>query len=184
MDEMISSDMILSRIYYIRGHKVMLDKDLAELYGVETKQLKRQVRRNIGRFPDDFMFELTEDEFQNLRCHFGISNSGEAVNDLRSQFATSRWGGTRYPPMAFTEQGVYMLSSVLNSQRAILVNIQIVRAFVRIRQMISSHEDLRKKIEAMEEKYDGQFRIVFDAIRELLRVESRPKKKIGFKTGE
>jgi len=165
MKEIIHSDVILSKIYYIRGHKVMLDRDLAELYGVETKRLKEQVKRNIDRFPDDFMFELTNKEFENLR----------------SQIATSSWGGTRYPPMAFTEQGVAMLASVLNSDRAIKVNIQIVRAFVRLRQMISSHDDLRKKIEAMEKKYDEQFRIVFEAIKELLRIESHPKKKIGFK---
>ena len=162
--EMLHSDLILSKINIIRGHKVMLDKDLAELYGVETKRLKEQVKRNIGRFPDDFMFELTKSEFGNLRSHI----------------ATSRWGGTRYAPLAFTEQGVAMLASVLNSPRAIQVNIQIVRAFVKLRQMISSHDELRKKIEAMEDTYDGQFRLVFDAIRELIRVEQSPKKKIGF----
>lgn len=162
--EMLDSDLILSKIIIIRGHKVMLDKDLAELYGVETKRLKEQVKRNIGRFPDDFMFELTKSEFGNLRSHI----------------ATSRWGGTRYAPLAFTEQGVAMLASVLNSPRAIEVNIQIVRAFVKLRQMISSHDELRKKIEAMEDTYDGQFRLVFDAIRELIRVEQSPKKKIGF----
>jgi phage regulator Rha-like protein len=139
-----------------RGQKVMLDRDLAELYKVETAQLKRQVRRNISRFPDDFMFELTADEFENLRC----------------QIDASSWGGTRYAPMAFTQQGVAMLASVLNSDRAIKVNIQIVRAFVRLRQMISSHDDLRRKIEAMEKKYDEQFR----AIRELLS-RSAPEEK-------
>jgi hypothetical protein len=144
---------------------VILDRDLADLYEVDTKQLKRQVRRNMTRFPDDFMFELTEDEFVNLRCHFG----------------TSRWGGTRYMPMAFTEQGVAMLSTVLKSERAIQVNIQIMRAFTMLRQMISSHDELREKIEAMEKKYDGQFRIVFEAIKELLDIKSKPKKKIGFK---
>jgi hypothetical protein len=148
--------------------KVMLDRDLAELYEVETGQLKRQVRRNIGRFPDDFMFELTAAEFENLRCQIGISS----------------WGGTRYMPMAFTEQGVAMLSSVLNSERAIRVNIQIMRAFSYLRQMIASHDDLRRKIEAMEKKYDKQFRIVFEAIKELLKVESMPKKKIGFTVKE
>ena len=142
----------------------MLDKDLAELYDVETKRLKEQVKRNIDRFPEDFMFELTKNEFDILRSHF----------------ATSRWGGIRYVPMAFTEQGVAMLSSVLNSKRAIQVNIQIMRAFTRLRQMVSSHIDLRKKIETMENKYDKQFRIVFDAIKELLKDESKPKKKIGF----
>ncbi len=164
MKENISSDMILSKIHYIRGHKVMLDKDLAELYDVITKRLKEQVKRNIGRFPDDFMFELTKNEF----------------DFLRSQFATTSWGRTRYMPMAFTEQGVAMLSSVLNSERAIQVNIQVMRTFTRIRQMISSHEDLQRKIEIMEEKYDGQFRVVFQAIREMIREDSGTKKKIGF----
>ena len=124
----------MSKIYVIRGQKVMLDMDLAELYGVETKQLKRAVRRNEKRFPMDFMFELSQKEFENLRSNFG----------------TSRWGGIRYAPMAFTEQGVAMLASVLNSPRAIQVNIQIVRAFVNLRQMISTHDDLRNKIESME----------------------------------
>jgi hypothetical protein len=165
MDKLIPSDVILSKIYIIRGHKVMLDKDLAELYEVETKRLKEQVKRNIDRFPEDFMFELTKNEFDHLR----------------SQFATSSWGGVRYVSMAFTEQGVAMLASVLSSGRAIQANIQIIRAFVRLRQMISSHEDLRKKIESMEKKYDEQFRIVFEAIKELLKIESNPKKKIGFK---
>jgi hypothetical protein len=164
MNEAVSSDLILSKIFIIRGLKMMLDKDLAGLYGVETKRLKEQVKRNMERFPDDFMLELAKKE----------------IEILRSQFATSRWGGIRYAPMAFTEQGVAMLASVLNSPRAIQVNIQIVRAFVKLRRMILTHEDLRNKIEAMEEKYDEQFRIVFEAIRELIRVEHSPKKKIGF----
>jgi len=163
--EIIPSERILAKIYLIRGMKVMLDRDLAELYDVETKRLKEQVKRNIDRFPDDFMFELTKNEF----------------GSLRSQIATSSWGGIRYAPMAFTEQGVAMLASVLNGNRAVQVNIQIVRAFVQLRRMISSHEDLRKKIEAMERKYDDQFRIIFDAIKELLKGESNPKRKIGFK---
>jgi hypothetical protein len=142
----------------------MLDNDLAELYGVETKRLKEQVKRNIERFPEDFMFELTKEEF----------------DYLRSQIATSRWGGTRYLPMAFTELGVAMLASVLNSNRAVRVNIQIVRTFVQLRRMISSHEYLRRKIEVMEEKYDSRFRIVFDAIKELLKDEAKPRKRIGF----
>jgi phage regulator Rha-like protein len=142
----------------------MLDRDLAELYGAETGQLKRAVRRNIDRFPEDFMFELSDEEHENLRCQFG----------------TSSWGGTRYKPMAFTEQGVAMLSSVLNSKRAIQVNIQIMRAFNRLRTMLATHEDLRKKIEAMEEKYDEQFRVVFEAIRQLLETDKKPKRKMGF----
>ncbi len=165
MKEVVQSDKILARIYVIRGMKVILDRDLAELYEVETKVLKQAVKRNYTRFPEDFMFELTGDEFE----------------ILRSQIVTSRWGGTRYAPMAFTEQGVAMLSSVLNSERAIQVNIQIMRAFTQIRRMISSHEELRKKIEAMESKYDRHFKIVFDALKELLATESKPKKKIGFK---
>ena len=152
------------RIYFIRGIKVMLDRDLAELYGVETSQLKRAVRRNIDRFPKDFMFELTKKELEDWRCQFG----------------TSRWGGTRYSPFAFTEQGVAMLSSVINSERAIQVNIQIMRTFTQLRNMIATHEDLKHKIEAMKEKYDEQFRIVFEAITQLLEVDQKPKKKIGY----
>ena len=146
----------------------MLDRDLAELYGVETKQLKRAVRRNIDRFPVDFMFELTKEEFRNLRSRFG----------------TSSWGGTRYKSMAFTEQGIAMLSSVLNSKRAIEVNILIMRAFVKLREMVSSHKDLLHKVEEMETKYDRQFRVVFDAIKQLIDTETKPKKKIGFEVKE
>ncbi len=163
---MIPEEIIIQKIHLVRQRKIMLDRDLAELYDVETKRLKEQVRRNIERFPADFMFELT----------------GEEYDFLRSQIATSKRGGARYMPMAFTEMGVAMLSSVLNSERAIQVNIAIMRAFTNIRRMMSTHEDLRRKIEALEEKYDGQFSIVFDAIRELLKTEPRPVKKIGFDT--
>ena len=155
---------ITRKILLIRNMKVMLDRDLAELYGVETKQLKRAVRRNISRFPADFMFELTKVEF----------------DVLRRQIDTSRWGGTRYPPMAFTEQGVAMLSSVLNSDRAIHVNIQIMRAFTQLRRMLSTYGELKEKIEAMESKYDQQFQVVFEAIKHLIDTESMPKRKIGF----
>ena len=158
-------DAILNKIHIIRGQKVMLDRDLADLYGVETRVLNQSVSRNIIRFPADFMFQLDDTEFKNLISQFVISNRG----------------GTRKLPYAFTEQGVAMLSSVLNSERAIQVNIQIMRAFTMLRQMISSHEDLRKKIEAMERKYDGQFRVVFEAIKELLDIKEKPGKKIGFK---
>ena len=151
---------IASKIYFIRGIKVMLDRDLAELYDVETKALKQAVRRNIDRFPEDFMFELSKEEFKNLR----------------SQIVTSSWGGLRYLPMAFSEQGVAMLSSVLKSNRAIHVNIQIMRAFTKLREMLSTHEDLKKKIEDMKKKYDQQFQIVFDAIKQLLETEETPKK--------
>jgi len=168
MDTTLPVERITSKIYLIRGHKVMLDRDLAKLYRVETKVLKQAVKRNVDRFPEDFMFELAKDEFENLR----------------SQIVTSSWGGTRYPPMAFTEQGVAMLSSVLNSKRAIKVNIQIMRAFIQLRQMLSTHEDLKKKIEAMEKKYDQQFQIVFEAIKQLLETESKPRKQIGFTVKE
>ena len=161
---MLPAESITNKIYFLRDHKVMLDRDLAELYGVETKVFKQAVRRNKERFPDDFMFVLTNQE----------------VRNLRSQIVTSSWGGTRYLPMAFTEQGVAMLSSVLNSKRAIQVNIQRIKAFVRLRQMLATHDDLRQKIESMEEKYDKQFRMVFEAIKQLLQEDEKPKKRIGF----
>ncbi len=132
----------------------MLDRDLAELYGVETSQLKRAVRRNIDRFPDDFMLELTKTELENWRCHFGTSKSDRM--------------GLRYKPMAFTEQGVAMLSGVLKSKRAVEANIAIMRAFVRLRRMIASHEDLARKFDRLEKKYDKQFKVVFDAIQALM----------------
>jgi hypothetical protein len=164
----IPVEMIEKAILVVRGQKVMLDSALAELYGVETKQLKRAVRRNIERFPPDFMFELTLKEFDDLRCQFGTSN----------------WGGVRYMPMAFTEQGVAMLSSVLNSKRAIEVNILIMRAFVRLREMISSHKELLRKLDEMEMKYDEQFRVVFEAMRQLMAPPERERKKIGFEVKE
>ena len=165
MNKLIPKEIIENRILLIRNHKVMLDKDLSELYQIETSQLKRQVRRNIERFPSDFMFELTKEEFENLKCQFGISS----------------WGGTRYVPMAFTEQGVAMLSSVLNSERAIKVNIEIMRAFTRLRKMITSYKNLVKKVEDIEKKYDKQFAVVFDALKQLIVQEEKPKRKIGFK---
>ena len=160
MKTLVPIEPIASKIYLIRGIKVILDRDLAELYGVETKRLKEQVRRNIERFPEDFMFELTKKEIKNLR----------------SQFATSSWGGARYLPMAFTEQGVAMISSILKSKRAIEVNIAIIRAFVKLREMMATHKDLKRKIESMEKKYDEQFQIVFEAIKQLLTEEDKPKK--------
>ena len=160
----LTKEIIASKIYFIRGQKIMLDQDLAKLYGVETAQLKRAVRRNRDRFPDDFMFELSKSELDDLRCQIG----------------TSRWGGTRYIPFAFTEQGVAMLSGVLNSDRAIKVNIQIMRTFTQLRNMLTTHEDLKSKIEAMEKKYDEQFRIVFEAITQLIEEDEKPKKKIGY----
>jgi hypothetical protein len=169
MNEIIPSEEILGKIYTIRGIRVMLDSHIAELYNVETKALKQAVKRNISRFPDDFMFELTKEEHDNLR----------------SQNVTSSWGGIRYMPLAFTENGVAMLSSVLRSERAIRVNIQIMRAFTALRKMIYSNEDLRKKIELMEKKYDHQFKIVFDAIKSIIDGKSEIEgpdagRKIGF----
>ena len=164
MSNIIPQESIETKIIFIRGKKVMLDRDLAQLYGVTTSNLNKAVRRNIERFPEDFMFQLSKEEFENLKFHFG----------------TSSWGGTRKLPHAFTENGVAMLSSVLNSDRAIKVNIQIMRTFTRLREMLMTHKDLKKKIEAMEEKYDYQFKIVFDAIKELLEPPIKTKKKIGF----
>ena len=151
MPNIVPIERVTEKIYLIRGMKVLLDRDLAKLYGVETKVFKQAVKRNINRFPEDFMFKLTGDEFKNLR----------------SQIVTSSWGGSRYVPMAFTEQGVAMLSSVLKSDRAVQVNIQIMRAFIKMRQMYISHEDLKQKIIAMERKYDKQFQIVFKTIKQL-----------------
>ena len=164
MTTLVPIESIISKIIILRGEKALLDRDLAVLYGVETKALKQAVRRNAKRFPGDFLFELTEDEFQ----------------DLRSQIVTSSWGGTRYPPMAFTEQGVAMLSSVLKSDRAIDVNIAIMRAFVILRKMLATNEDLARRIEALEKKYDRQFKIVFDAIFALMDGAEKENKKIGF----
>ena len=143
----------------------MIDSDLAELYGVETGQLTRQVRRNIKRFPDDFMFRLTKEEFDDLRCHFD----------------TSSWGGRRYAPYAFTEHGVAMLSSVLNSERAIVVNIQIIRTFTRLRELLATNEALRRKVEEMERKYDEQFKVIFEVMKQLLTEEENPKRELGFR---
>ena len=163
----ISPQIIERRIFLIRGHKVMLDSDLAELYEVETKTLNRAVRRNLDRFPDDFMFQLTTEETKNLMSQIGTSSSG--------------YGGRRKPALVFTEHGVAMLSSVLRSDRAILVNIAIMRAFGRLRELLSTHVDLARKLEDLERKYDGQFKIVFQAIKELMGPPPGvPKRKIGF----
>jgi len=165
--DLVPMEAITTKIHLIREQKVLLDRDLAELYDVETRALTQAVRRNIHRFPIDFMFTLEERE----------------VNLLMSQSVISKTlgrGGTRKPPMVFTEQGVAMLSSVLKSERAIEVNISIMRAFVQMRQMLATHADLKRKIEEMESKYDEQFQIVFEAIRQLLVEDEQPKKKIGF----
>jgi len=154
-----------SKIYTIRGVKVMLDRDLAELYDVPTKRLNEQVKRNISRFPNDFMFQLTK-------------NEAEEVS--RSQIATLKQGqNIKYLPLAFTEQGVAMLSGILNSDRAIEVNIQIMRAFVQLRRFAQDYAELSKKIEVLERKYDGQFKVVFEALKHMFEIEAKPKK-IGF----
>lgn len=155
---------IEKRILLIRGEKVILDRDLAQLYGVATRDLNKAVSRNRDRFPDDFMIQLTPEEFRGLKFHFG----------------TSTWGGTRKPPKAFTEQGVVMLSSVLRSKRAILVNIEVMRIFVRLRQMLSTHRDLARKLEMLERRVDLQFKGVFDALRQLMTPPHSKRNRIGF----
>ncbi len=173
------------KIYLIRGQKVMLDSDLAELYGVVTYRLNEQVRRNKERFPMDFMFQLTGDEVAVLKSQIVTSKDDP---NLRSQIAISslkeNYGGRRYLPYVFTEQGVAMLSSVLRSERAIQVNIAIMRAFVKLRQILASHKDLAEKLDALEAKYDKNFKVVFDAIKALMLAkveeESTPKKPMGF----
>jgi hypothetical protein len=166
----VPDEVVMNKIYVIRNQKVMLDKDLADLYQVETKQLKRQVKRNIERFPEDFMFELTELEYENLRCQIG----------------TSSWGGVRYLPIVFTEQGVAMLSSVLNSKIAIAVNIQIMRIFTKVRQMLTDNTELRLDIEKIKKKLDNQdknMEIVFRYLDELIekKENTKPRTKIGYK---
>jgi len=161
---LISQETIEEKIILVRGHKVMLDKDLADLYGVITRNLNKAVTRNIDRFPEDFMFQLTREEFNNLMFHFG----------------TSSWGGTRKPPRVFTEHGILMLSSVLKSRRAVQVNIQIMRTFMKLRKMLLSHKNLLRKIEDIEKRYDSQFKIVFDAIRKLIIPPEKQKRRIGF----
>jgi len=165
----IPVDQIESIIFLIRGQKVMLSPHLAELYSIEPRVLVQAVKRNIDRFPGDFMFQLSNDEFANLK----------------SQIVTSSWGGPRRAkPYAFTEQGVAMLSSVLRSKRAVQVNIEIMRAFVRLRQLLATHTDLARKMTALEQKYDEQFKVVFDAIRALMAPPETKKKKIGFTVKE
>jgi len=170
MTDVIPIETIVSKIIWLRGDKVLLDRDLAVLYGVDTKVLKQAVRRSIKRFPPDFMFELTREEFENWRSQFVTSNGDKM--------------GLRYAPMAFTEHGVAMLSSVLKSERAIEVNIAIIRAFVRLRQMLLSHERLARKLKEMEMNYDERFRIVFEAIQQLAAPPDPPRKRIGFEVDE
>jgi hypothetical protein len=162
-------EQIEKRIVLLRGERVMLSTDLAALYGVEPRVLVQAVKRNLNRFPSDFMFQLTHEELANLK----------------SQIVISSWGGLRRAsPYAFTEQGVAMLSSVLRSPRAVQVNIEIMRAFVRLRRMLTSHADLARRFDALEKKYDTQFRVVFDAIRQLMAPPERSRRSIGFRVEE
>ena len=165
----LSEETISNTIYFIRNQKVMLDRDLATLYGIETKRLNEQVKRNLSRFPEDFMFQLTENEFQNLKSHF----------------ATSSWGGTRKLPYAFTEHGVLMLSSVLNSEKAIQTNIQIMRIFTKVRQMLLDTTEMKLDIVQIQKKLENQgknIELVFSYLDELTeKKEERPRTKIGYK---
>jgi hypothetical protein len=187
------ADRIEAAILLIRGEKVLLDADLAALYAVETRVLIQAVKRNVERFPPDFMFQLTKEEVDLLRSQFVTSKSANRLNQgesgiLRSQFVISKIGdprgGRRYPPYAFTEQGVAMLSSVLHSPRAIAVNIEIMRAFIRLRRILASHVNLARKLETLEKKYDAQFKMVFDAIRKLMAPPETKRRRIGFKVDE
>ncbi|MBC8526346.1 MAG: ORF6N domain-containing protein [Candidatus Cloacimonetes bacterium] len=165
MKSIVPTESLMNKILLIRGRKVMLDSDLAELYNVETKVFNQAVKRNSDRFPSDFMFQLTKEEFDNLR----------------SQIVTSSWGGRRYPPLVFTEQGIAMLSSVLHSERAIQVNITIMRAFVKLRKLLHTNEELNRKFIEMEKKYDKQFKVVFQILQQLMEPPKKPRKEIGFK---
>ncbi|MDD5309772.1 MAG: ORF6N domain-containing protein [Deltaproteobacteria bacterium] len=155
----------------LRGHRVLLDADLAALYGVETKVLNRAVKRNIERFPADFMFQLTAEEARRLRCQIGTLNEDDRPG---------RGEHRKYLPHGFTEQGVAMLSSVLRSPRAVQVNIEIMRAFVRLRQMLQANADLGRGLADLEKRHDAQFKVVFDAIRQLMAPPAKPKPPIGF----
>lgn len=167
----ITDDLVVKKIHLIRGQKVMLDRDLAELYGVETKILNQAVKRNLNRFPVDFMFQLNNKEFKNLK----------------SQIVTSSWGGLRKLPFVFTEQGIAMLSSVLNSEIAISVNIQIIRVFTRMRQILLTHKDILLQLEKIERKltgHDEDIQLIFQYLKQLLSPPQQPRRRIGFKTSK
>ncbi len=176
MNALIPLERVESRILFIRGEKVIVDSDLAQLYGVTTSNFNKAVKRNIERFPSDFMFQLTKEEFESLRFQTGISNES-----MRSQFATSKErGGRRYLPYAFTEHGALMAANILNSDRAVEASVQVVRAFVKLRQMLASNAELARKVEALEQKYAANFKVVFDAIKQLMAPPTSPNSKIGF----
>jgi ORF6N domain len=174
MTGLVAARAIDRLIHEIRGERVMLDSDLASLYGVQTKSLNRAVKRNLDRFPVDFMFQLTVQELQALRFQSGTSNSRSPSGNSKTR------GGRRYRPYAFSEQGVAMLSSVLRSRRAVKVNVEIMRTFVRLRRMAITHTDLARRLDELESKYDAQFKVVFDAIRQLMQPPERPRPQIGF----
>jgi hypothetical protein len=172
--DLIGPEVIEKRVHLIRGHQVMLDGDLAELYGVQTRALVQGVKRNQDRFPDDFMFQVTKEELEHWRSQIVISNPAARM-------------ALRRPPYVFTEQGVAMLSSVLRSERAVKVNIAIMRAFVRLRRLLALHQDLARQIEALERKdaeHDARFRVVFEAIREIAKEPPKSRRRIGFKPGK
>lgn len=167
----LPDDFILTKIYFLRGQKVMIDRDLSELYGIETKRLKESVRRNMERFPNDFMFEMNSEEFENWRSQFASSNFSDRM-------------GLRHPPFCFTEQGVAMLSSVLNSAQAKAVNIRIIRLFTKMREMLSTHKDVLLKLEQLERKSnknEEDIQLIFEALKQLLNPPQTARKRIGFK---
>ncbi len=190
MEELISTDVIERKILLIRGQRIMLDADLAALYGVPTKRLNEQVKRNTDRFPTDFAFQLTDTEWANLKSQFATSSLRDPRLDgalaHRSQISTGSekvpsHGGRRKLPWCFTEHGAIMAANVLNSRQAVSMSVYVVRAFVKLREMMALHKDLAKKLDAMEKKYDSQFKVVFDAIRQLMEPpEAKKKGKIGF----
>jgi ORF6N domain-containing protein len=175
---------IEQRIFLLRGHRVMLSPHLAELYGVEPKVLLQAVRRNAERFPADFMFQLTRQEVTRSRSQFVTLNDSKKGRSRSQNVILKRGGNIKYAPYAFTEQGMAMLSSVLHSKRAIQVNVEIMRAFVHLRQLLITHADLASKLEELEKKYDAQFKIVFDAIRRLMSSPAELRKQIGFQARE
>lgn len=167
MEDVLPTEVIEKRIYIFRGQKVMIDRDLAELYGVEIRILNQAVRRNIERFPNDFCFQLTREEWESLRSQMVILKTGR--------------GGKGFYPLVFTEPGIAMLSTVLNSKKAIVINIQIIRTFIQLRNLALNHSDLRHKIELLERQYDEKFKIVFDTLHRML-TDDTEKEPIGFKT--
>ena len=195
MEKVIKSDEeIISQIHFIRGRKVMLDSDLARIYKVETRALNQAVKRNLDRFPSDFMFQLTTGEYSNLISQIVISSSQTTENmkdlTLMSQFATSSWGGRRKLPLVFTEHGALMLASVLNSPTAIQASIYVVRAFVKLREILSMHHELAERITDLEkrtfeklEEHSEQLVLVFEALRDLVKQKEEPREPVGFKIG-